>query len=957
MRNLMPKMLLPVAALVCATLVPETLVAKAPTTTLWTGTLNTRDLTGSGGLIGCDNADPDAADKCSAAISRTGGTRSDIPIDKVHVGSSKVLIKIKTGLPVNGIDLHATLHDKARSFWTPRVKSVPSTREVEYPKTGSWSGNWGEYGYPGNSRTRTWIPGKLDLKLVQTHLDKKVSLSIPGCTYDRDAKVHNCPLGQKTEVTFQAKVGTANAWSEQPVDGGPWVGPSFQFTGDETIVAYGIQRNASARTFKLKIDETPADRDTVLRIRATIPMAGVSYAPGGASGPVRTLTTDRYDIALPRNVRDGRIQTTPPPTTPLTASFGNASRNIHDGKNFTFEVNFNQDLSRVHSRQLREASFGKVVNGKFKHNAGIENGKIIGIKKFSDRRYRVRIRPSSEDQDVVVTLFGDKACHVRGTKETKGSVCTSDGRQLTNSPTLTIRGNNTNGLIARGSIGVEPGTETVPAWAYEGSNNCLGTNPGDRINCLEFKVKLLSDIRSGVVLSYRTDNPTGAGWATSGTDFVETSGTLQFPSLDCNLHYVSRFVGLYGKKWDCARTQRIQVRIHNDSIDEGDEKVRLVVEHDGQQVASGIAVIKNSDPLPKAWVAEFTHSIGVNVVDSIMGRLGSRTGEGVWHQIVAAPIDGSGVVAKNKGAVLGYDRGDDDIALGLAFAAFQAKGDYNEYALEGDMSGLFPYAHWQLTERFGFWGVVGYGQGEVSVEHESIELETDASMSLVAVGSSLGLLVSDDINMSLDTDAVWIQGESEKGPGFVRSESDSYRYQAALNSSYQVLEMLALNLSAGYAIEGGDIEGDEGMTSSLGANVTYNDLGVDLGVSLFEPYEVTLGVNWSNEHWQVGVSASGSNDDDLVWTGAVSYDFDGDQQGMSVQLSPTVGDESQMQTMVGYGFTIDQHQWIKPYLGMGIAAPEHRVGIDYGVGMVVFGLVVTDRETEQLIELGVSRRF
>ena len=132
-----------------------------------------------------------------------------------------------------------------------------------------------------------------------------------------------------------------------------------------------------------------------------------------------------------------------------------------------------------------------------------------------------------------------------------------------------------------------------------------------------------------------------------------------------------------------------------------------------------MGVITNDGPLPKAWLAEFTHSVGTEVVDGIIDRMGSRSGNGLWHRASQAQIDGSDVRGKNTGALVGYDEGTDQLVMGLAIAGFKADGQFtkgeNSYDLRGQMIGTFPYLQYQPYARLGFWGMMGYGNGDLTI--------------------------------------------------------------------------------------------------------------------------------------------------------------------------------------------------------------------------------------------------
>ena len=130
-------------------------------------------------------------------------------------------------------------------------------------------------------------------------------------------------------------------------------------------------------------------------------------------------------------------------------------------------------------------------------------------------------------------------------------------------------------------------------------------------------------------------------------------------------------------------------------------------------------LIFNTDPMPKAWLGEFSHSIGTSVVDGILDRLGSRTGTGAWSRGTYSDISGSDLSGHSTGVVVGHDLDGGDYVAGLSLASFKADGKYelggHHYATEGLMTGAFPYASWQATDSVTLWGVAGVGNGDISV--------------------------------------------------------------------------------------------------------------------------------------------------------------------------------------------------------------------------------------------------
>ena len=269
---------------------------------------------------------------------------------------------------------------------------------------------------------------------------------------------------------------------------------------------------------------------------------------------------------------------------------------------------------------------------------------------------------------------------------------------------------------------------------------------------------------------------------------VAVDGTITFPATSCRLGYVTRFKG-YGKNLDCNRTQRIQVPINNDSENEGDEKVKLVVSHNGQGIASGIAVIRNSDPIPSAWTARFGQTVTGQVTNAVKARTAassqphvhfagqalsespplsfqekelsmhdlldssfsfSNAQEGedagyvsVWGLGTTSGFSGHESALELDGAVqtalLGADWNNGDWTFGLAAGHSRSSGNYTGEGsgeMKAELSGLYPYAaaHWEDRS---LWASAGYGQGSLTtIPNGSLSYESNLSMSMYAFGFS-----------------------------------------------------------------------------------------------------------------------------------------------------------------------------------------------------------------------------
>ena len=138
-----------------------------------------------------------------------------------------------------------------------------------------------------------------------------------------------------------------------------------------------------------------------------------------------TLTlTSPTNATLDDATATGTIRDNDTTATPLTASFENLPAN-HDGSSeFTFQVEFSEDVG-ISYVTLRDESFTET------------NGEVTGARRVDGRHdlWEITVEPDSREA-VTITLNGDRDCG------TTGAVCTrgDDPRPLSNSPSATVAG-------------------------------------------------------------------------------------------------------------------------------------------------------------------------------------------------------------------------------------------------------------------------------------------------------------------------------------------------------------------------------------------------------------------------------------------------------------------------------------------------------------------------------------
>ena len=283
--------------------------------------------------------------------------------------------------------------------------------------------------------------------------------------------------------------------------------------------------------------------------------------------------------------------------------------------------------------------------------------------------------------------------------------------------------------------------------------------------------------------------------------------------------------------------------------------------------------------------------------------------------------------------------------VGLALSHSRGEGtDSSRDDIEAALTGLFPYAGYQVTERFSVWGLGGFGRGGLTVTPPNgTSKETDMGLLMIAAGArSLLLTAPRGMNVAFETDGFWVHAASDGTSGLSATKSDANRLRFGLESSYRVVlkygGTLTPRFEIGWRYDGGGAE---------------TGLGVDIGGGLVW-WAPAGGITAEIEVRRVLMhEATGFNDWNV--SGLVRYDPSPfSERGASVALRSSIGPPSlgtansllERETLVGlassntsdrgqltaeaaYGFPILGGRFTgAPWVGMGLLEN----GRDYRVG-------------------------
>ena len=558
---------------------------------------------------------------------------------------------------------------------------------------------------------------------------------------------------------------------------------------------------------------------------------------------------------------------------------------------FSFELMFSE-APEVGYAKLRDDAF-TVIDG----DVTSARRKVRG----SNRSWTITVDPDGWGA-VTVTLPGERAC------TTTGAICTSDNRQLSNSPSATVEG---------------------PA-ALSVADTNANENTDD---ALDFAVTLDRASTLSVTVDYATSN----GTATAGADYTATNGKLTF------------------EPGDTAKT--VSVPLLDNAIDDGNETMTLTLSNaTNARIADGTATgtIENSDPLQQAWIARFGRTVASEVVDGISDRLasnrngsevriagvtleqtgtawvekpndgeqpmggleddramsghemlmqsafrlqGEQDGSGgpawtAWGRFSSASFEGETEGVKLSGDVttgfLGADVGTDEWIAGVALSAAKGDGPFSltddkpsnrgSGTVDSTLTSVHPYAQVEVTERVAVWGIGGYGTGNMTIaEDGGTPIKTKIDMTMAAAGIRGDVLTpaaGDPLDLALRSDALWLRTTSGATPEIAKAEADVTRLRLMVDASRSFETAaggtLTPSIEAGVRRDGGDAE--EGTGFEVGAGLRYRGTGITI-----EGAVRTLVAHDEDGYEEWGAS------------GAIRIDPGTAGRGMSLTVAPTWG--------------------------------------------------------------------
>ena len=305
-----------------------------------------------------------------------------------------------------------------------------------------------------------------------------------------------------------------------------------------------------------------------------------------------------------------------------------------------------------------------------------------------------------------------------------------------------------------------------------------------------------------------------------------------------------------------------------------------------------------------------------------------------------------------------YTRG--PLTVGLSVNRSLGLGNYDGPSagvVTSAMTGFFPWASYQVTDRLAVWGVTGYGTGTLGLTPGSERtLETGMGMAMTAVGTRGELFGSPGgggFALAFKADAFWVGASTRQVMGngtsgrLNASEAGSTRLRAALEGSRNLAVgtrlLLTPSVEVGLRQDGGDAETGAGMDLGGGLVLSDSVLGLSLDVRVR-----TLVVHQAEGFRERGMALS------LDWDPTPSSPL-----GLRARLAPQWGGQAQSGTEalwgrdttagfndagfapgnrfsgeVGYGLPLGTRFVGTPRLGFGTSEYGRDLRLGYGMTML-----------------------
>ena len=567
-----------------------------------------------------------------------------------------------------------------------------------------------------------------------------------------------------------------------------------------------------------------------------------------------------------------------------------------DQDTFTFELRFSEDIQGLSYRTLKGNGAFRVTNGSIKNASRL-------VKRVS-QRWEILVQPNS-NSDVTITLSETQNCSAAG------AVCAKDGRKLTNSTSARVLGpvgisvadaranENTDNSTIDFTVSLSrssTSTITVNYATADGGSAMAGEDYTSKSGTLTFtagetskpvSVSILRDLidEGNETFTLRLSNPSNAFLADgTATGTIENSDPMPSAWLArFGRTVVTQAVDAISPKMGASKENRVVI---------GGVEMSLKEETKGVNQWDGLhEQFKNSNDQTDRDLNNRTMTLEELTQGTSFNLSGKNESTGstlsAWGQFASDSFKGKEGDVNLEGKVtsgfLGVDRANGQWRGGVSVSNSKGEGNFrslksdsvgNKGEVESSLTSVYPYFGYEFGEDRALWGILGIGEGDVTLTQKNRSNKADISMRMGAKGPLLSQREGDVMDMNVQADGMWVQMNSDKTREMVSSESDVTRLRLMLNSSknFNVGEegVLTPSFQMGVRYDGGDVE--EGIGLEAGGGVRYVSGGLTLEA---EARKLLVHEQDKYEEWGARV--------------AVRIDSGKQGQGLSLSIAPTWG--------------------------------------------------------------------
>ncbi len=227
--------------------------------------------------------------------------------------------------------------------------------------------------------------------------------------------------------------------------------------------------------------------------------------------------------------------------------------------------------------------------------------------------------------------------------------------------------------------------------------------------------------------------------------------------------------------------------------------------------------------------SHFLHTTGLDLRGgntAFWGQLSETDFSGTQHDIQTQ--------GESRTLNIGADYVVNDWMTGISLLSNSTKGTQQRQAItermESNITALVPYSAREIGDTR-IWGAAGFGQGTVSRYRENIKRnESDVTWQLLNIGANSEIKTTETVNLSLNTDALWVRTQSDESKQDHINPAIS-RIRAGLQSTWNHTlynTELQPTFTVGARHDGGGAESGFGLYAGSGLHWTSPTIQIDI---------------------------------------------------------------------------------------------------------------------------------